>query len=56
MVNSVGKSYDASLSALRALVPLHDRLKAGQPLDLTQIDMAIQQLQAITAAAVPSTK
>jgi hypothetical protein len=51
----VDASYESSLSAVRDLLPLHDKLKAGQPLDLTQIDQAIQKLSAIAAAISPPT-
>lgn len=53
-VDAVPASYDASLKALRALLPLHDRLAAERPLDLTELDQAVQTLQAIAAAAAPA--
>ncbi len=55
-IDAVGASYDASLAALKALLPLHAKLEAGQPLDLTQIDQIVRQLQAIAAAAAPPAK
>jgi len=49
----VGSSYDSSLAALKALLPLHDKLAAGTPLDLTQIDQIVQQIQTIAAGIAP---
>ena len=49
----VGSSYDSTLAALKALLPLRDKLAAGTPLDLTQIDQVVQQLQTIAAAIAP---
>jgi hypothetical protein len=54
-VDAVGKTYDTTKQAILDLRPLHARLDAGQPLDLTQLDQIVQQLQAIAAAIAPTT-
>lgn len=53
LVDDVSSSYDDSLTALNDLLPLHDKLKSNQPLDLTQIDQAVQKLQTIAASIKP---
>lgn len=53
-IDSVTASYKASLSALNALLPLHDKLKAGQPIGPTEIDQAVQRLQTIVAGTAPA--
>jgi hypothetical protein len=52
---AVGDSYDASVAALKALVPLHEKLAKGAPLDLKQLTAIVDQLQSIAAALQPST-
>jgi hypothetical protein len=42
---AVGKSYDKSVEGLNALIPLHERLKAGASLNLTTIDTIVTSLQ-----------
>lgn len=43
-------SYDKSLAALRALVPLHDSLENGAPLNLDTVIAITSQLQALAAS------
>lgn len=50
----VGASYDASLKALRALLPLHEKLAKGAPLDLSGAADVTAQLQSIAASLQPS--
>ena len=48
-VAATATSYDKSLNALKALVPLHENLRHGVPVDLTQINYIITQLRSIAA-------
>ena len=50
----VARSYDTSLQALRALLPMHQALDAGTPLDLAQLEQIVQQLQSLAAAIAPA--
>lgn len=50
---SVGAAYDASVAGLKALIPLHDSLGAGAPLDLTSISAIISSLQELAAKLQP---
>ncbi len=50
---SVGAAYDASVAALKALIPLHDGLRSGAPLDLTAIATIIANLQELAAKLQP---
>jgi hypothetical protein len=47
---SVAASYDASLAALKALVPLHESLAHDAPLNLAQLITVTGQLQSIAAS------
>lgn len=47
-------SYDKSLAVLKALVPLHDRLQNGAPLNLAMLTDFTNQLQSIADALQPS--
>lgn len=48
-------SYDKSLAALKALVPMHDSLEKGAPVDLSQIASVTGQLQTIAASLQTTT-
>jgi hypothetical protein len=48
--DAVETSYDAALKALKELLPLHDRLRAGQALDFAQLNETVRQLQTVAAA------
>ena len=50
---SVGAAYDASVAGLKALIPLHDSLRAGAPLDLTSISAIIGSLRELAAKLQP---
>ena len=50
---SVGAAYDTSVAGLKALIPLHDSLRAGAPLDLTAISAIITNLQELAAKLQP---
>lgn len=50
---SVGAAYDTSIAGLKALIPLHDSLRAGAPLDLTGISAIITSLQELAARLQP---
>jgi hypothetical protein len=50
---SVGGAYDTSIAGLKALIPLHDSLRAGAPLDLTAISAIITSLQGLAARLQP---
>jgi hypothetical protein len=43
-------NYEKSIAALQALLPLHDALEKGAPLDLTQISAIISELQSLSNA------
>ena len=45
------KNYDNALTALKALPPLHDKLEAGQPVDLTQLIAIVSQIKPIVQLA-----
>jgi hypothetical protein len=53
---AVSAAYDASVAGLKALIPLHDSLRAGAPLDLTSISAIIANLQALAAKLQPPTR
>lgn len=53
-VDAIGASYDKELSALKALLPLHDNLQNGAPLDLDAVISATAQLQTIATALKPA--
>jgi hypothetical protein len=56
-VDSQEASYDKSLAALKALVPLHQSLEHGAPLNLTAIMNIVNQLQQLAAMfPAPKTK
>ena len=46
-ISSTSTSYDASLSALKALVPLHESLAKGEPLNAAALSSIVSQLQSI---------
>lgn len=50
---SVGVAYDTSVAGLKSLIPLHDNLRAGAPLDLTAISAIIANLQELAAKLQP---
>jgi hypothetical protein len=56
-VASQEAAYDKSLAALKALVPLHESLQQGAPLNLNTITSIVNQLQQIAARLqAPKTK
>lgn len=55
-VERVGTAYDDSLKALKALLPEHDKLDAGVPLDLTQLEQALQKLDTTVTAIASANK
>jgi hypothetical protein len=52
-VSSQAASYDRNLAALKALVPLHESLQHGAPLNLATIVSVTGQLQSIAASLQP---
>jgi len=53
-LDALDASYDNSLSALKALIPLHENLQNGAPVDATQVNAIIGQLQTIAASVQPA--
>lgn len=53
-LDAIGASYDASLAALKALIPQHQKLENGAPLDTSTITAITAQLQVIATALTPS--
>jgi hypothetical protein len=52
-MSSVAASYDKNLAALKALVPLHDSLQNGAPLNLDSVSSIVGQLQSIATSLQP---
>ncbi len=48
-----GTSYDKSLAALKALIPLHESLQKGAPLNMNTVLNIINQLQDISTSIQP---
>ena len=55
-ISSQAASYDKSLAALKALVPLHESLQNDAPLNLDSIKSITSQLQSIAATFQPIIK
>lgn len=51
--DALGASYDKSLAALDALVPLHESLQNGAPLNLATLTAIVGKLQSIATALQP---
>lgn len=51
--DALGASYDKSLAALEALVPLHESLQNGAPLNLATLTAIVGKLQSIATALQP---
>jgi len=52
-INAMSDAYDNGLKALQALIPLHENLQKGEPLDLTTIKSYLDQLQTMMKSAQP---
>lgn len=48
-VEAIGQLYDANLSALRALLPLHKQLENDRPLNTTAIAAILSQIETLAA-------
>ena len=55
-ISAQGDAYDQSLSALKALIPLHESLRNGAPLNLSSLTTIISQLQTTAAMFSAPTK
>jgi len=55
-ISAQGDAYDQSLSALKALIPLHESLRNGAPLNLSSLTTIINQLQTTAAMFSAPTK
>jgi hypothetical protein len=51
---AIAANYEKSVAALKALLPLHDAVEEGKPLDLADLSMQISQLQSLANALKPA--
>jgi hypothetical protein len=50
---AIGDSYDKSVKALQALIPMHDALQADAPINAQSIEAFISQLQGLATSIQP---
>jgi uncharacterized protein YceK len=55
-IDQMAASYDKSVTALKALVPLHESLEKGAPLNLDTVLAITSQLQTIATSLQPTTQ